>query len=116
MQRDAQELEEQARLLDGGHVRLKDEAERLTRQKSEQEALASQLVERASMLESQQAMLAAIRSKMDRLKEELRQQAQQLAEDPWSFGPGAAVPDYYGAGIWIGGVDRGESRRRDART
>lgn len=90
MQRDARELEEQARLLDGGQVRLKDEAERLTKQKSEQEAIAKQLLERATMLEGQQSMLAAMRAKMDRLQEELRQQSQQLAADRAKYDQAAA--------------------------
>jgi chromosome segregation ATPase len=81
MHRDALDLEEQARQLDTNQEEVRLEAERLAQQKSEQEVLASSLAERAATLEGQQAMLAALRTRLERMREDIRQQAQQLATE-----------------------------------
>src|SRR5439155_20974270 len=70
MQRDAAELEEQARQLDAAHEGERQEAERLGRQKQEQEATIAQLAERAALVEGQQAMLATLRTRLERLRDE----------------------------------------------
>ncbi|MFL5341768.1 MAG: hypothetical protein ACJ8F7_16610 [Gemmataceae bacterium] len=81
MQRDAGELEDQARVIDENQERLREESAHLARQKNEQDTLASSLAERAATLEGQQAMLAALRTRLERMREEMRQQSQQLATE-----------------------------------
>jgi chromosome segregation ATPase len=80
LHRDATELEEQARQLDAAHESQRQEAERLGKQKDEQEALIAQLAERAALVEGQQAMLATLRTRLERLRDEVRQEAQALTE------------------------------------
>ncbi|HTK76148.1 MAG TPA: hypothetical protein VL371_12875 [Gemmataceae bacterium] len=80
LQRDATELEEQARQLDAAHESQRQEAERLAKQREDQEAMITQLAERAALVEGQQAMLATLRTRLERLRDEVRQEAQALTE------------------------------------
>lgn len=80
LQRDSRELEEQATQLDEWHNRLAAETERLAAQKQEQDAAAKQAEQRAAALEGQQAMLATLRTRLERMREELRRQEQSLGD------------------------------------
>jgi hypothetical protein len=79
LQQTGLELEEQARQLDEWHGKLQAEADRLAKQKAEQEATAAPLAQRTAMLEGQQAMLTALRTRLERMREEQRREEQQLA-------------------------------------
>ncbi len=81
LQRDSADLEGQILETENWRAELAAEKEQLASQKSAQSAQAQQLAQRAAALESQQATLAALRTRMERLREELRQQEQQLAEE-----------------------------------
>jgi len=78
LQRDSRELEEQAQQLDEWHQRLTVDAERLAQQKREQDAASAQINQRAAALEGQQAMLAALRTRLERTREDVRRQEQAL--------------------------------------
>jgi chromosome segregation ATPase len=80
LQRDSRELEEQATQLDEWHNRLAAETERLAAQKQEQDAAGKQAEQRAAALEGQQAMLATLRTRLERMREELRRQEQSLGD------------------------------------
>jgi chromosome segregation ATPase len=80
LQRDSRELEEQATQLDEWHNRLAAETERLAVQKQEQDASGKQSEQRAAALEGQQAMLATLRTRLERMREELRRQEQSLGD------------------------------------
>jgi chromosome segregation ATPase len=80
LQRDTRDLEEQANELDEWHNRLTVESERLEAQKQEQYAVVAQLDQRAAALEGQQAMLANLRTRMERMREELRREEQALSD------------------------------------
>jgi chromosome segregation ATPase len=80
LEHDTHELEEQARQLDAAQVRQRDEAERLQQQKIEVEAAAAKAAERSALVEGQQAMLATLRTRLERMRGEVRQESQQLAE------------------------------------
>jgi chromosome segregation ATPase len=78
LQKHSAELEEQVAAVDGWRVRLTETEERLTKQEQEQTALAGKLVQRAASVEGQQATLAAMRTRHERLREDLRGREQQL--------------------------------------
>ena len=80
LQRASRELEEQARHLSQWHDKLRGEATRLAQQKDEQDAAAKELAKRAEALEGQQAMLASLRTRLERLREELSRDEQRVAE------------------------------------
>jgi chromosome segregation ATPase len=80
LQRDSRELEEQATQLDEWHNRLTAETERLATQKQEQDVAGKQAEQRAAALEGQQAMLATLRTRLERMREELRRQEQALGD------------------------------------
>jgi chromosome segregation ATPase len=80
MQRTSRALEEQAAELEECRRRLIEEGEQLARKKEEQEVAAAQAAERAAALEGQQAMVAALRTRLERLRDELRHEQQELAE------------------------------------
>ncbi len=80
LQRDTRDLEDQARQMDEWHGRLSSEAEKLTAQKREQDDATAQAHQRAAALESQQTMLATLRTRLERMREEMRQQEQALAD------------------------------------
>jgi hypothetical protein len=79
LKRDSQEWEETIRLATAEQERLRTEAERLDRQKAELDAQSATLAERAGQLEAQQAVLAVLRSKLDRTRQEAEREATQLA-------------------------------------
>ena len=80
MQRDSRDLEEQAKQLDEWHTRLAADTERLMQQKKDQDLTVSQIEQRAGVLEGQQAMLASLRTRLERMREELRREEQALTE------------------------------------
>jgi hypothetical protein len=80
LQRDSRDMEEQAAQLDEWHNRLIAETERLATQKKEQQALAGQVDQRAGTLEAQQTMLVTLRSRLERMRDELRRQEQALGD------------------------------------
>jgi chromosome segregation ATPase len=80
MQHTSQELEDQAGELDLWREKLQQQAAQLARTKTEQEAATAQVAQRGAALEGQQAMLAALRTRLERLREELRREQQRLAE------------------------------------
>jgi chromosome segregation ATPase len=80
LQRDTRELEEQATDLDAWHMKLATDAEQLSAKKAEQETATAQLVQRSAALEGQQAMLAALRTRLERMREEVRREEEQLAD------------------------------------
>src|SRR5262249_17375686 len=60
--------------------RLTREIEAFEARRQEYEASAAKTEQRAAALESQQAMLAALRTRMERMRDELRQQEQAVSE------------------------------------
>jgi predicted nucleic acid-binding Zn-ribbon protein len=80
LQRDSRDLEEQATQLDEWHTKIMSEAEALKQRRQEIDASQVQLNQRAAALEGQQAMLATLRTRMERLREEADRQEGQLAE------------------------------------
>jgi chromosome segregation ATPase len=80
LQRDLRDLEEQAAQMDEWHNRLSGETEKLAQMKQEHEATAGQVEQRAAALEGQQAMLATLRTRMERMREELRTQEEALSD------------------------------------
>jgi hypothetical protein len=80
LQRDTSEMEQQLVQLDDLRAKTTDAAARLAQQKDEQDALARQLAERGAALEGQQAMLAFLRSRLERMRDEIRDREQGLDE------------------------------------
>jgi hypothetical protein len=74
------ELEEQARQLDEWHTKLIADAEALSKKKEEHATAVAQLNQRAAALEGQQAMLATLRTRLERMREDVRREEKQLAE------------------------------------
>ena len=79
LKRDATEWEETVRLATSEQERLRAEAERLDRQKAELDSQSATLAERAGQLESQQAVVAVFRAKLDRSRQDMEREAWQLA-------------------------------------
>ena len=71
---DSAELENQARELDRLRTELDGESVRLDAQKSEQALLDATLTQRSAALEGQQTALASLRSRLERIRDEVRQQ------------------------------------------
>ena len=84
MQRDSRDMEEQANQLHEWHKRLCSEADEITRQKAESDALASDVAKRSSDIEGQQATFASLRTKLERAAREPppRRAALDGATDP----------------------------------
>jgi chromosome segregation ATPase len=80
MQKDSRDLEEQAGQLDDWHQRMTAESEALVAQKQEQEQRIAQMDQRAAALESQQTMLATLRTRVEKVREEIRRQEQALSD------------------------------------
>lgn len=78
--RTSRDLDEQARELDQWQERLTQETEALAQQRVELEAKLAELAPRAAALESQQAMLATLRTRLEKMREDVRREAQWLAE------------------------------------
>jgi chromosome segregation ATPase len=74
------ELEEQARQMDEWHTKLAADAEAFTKKKNEHDTATAQLHQRAAALEGQQAMLATLRTRLERMREDVRREEKQLAE------------------------------------
>ncbi|MFO0822882.1 MAG: hypothetical protein U0792_07145 [Gemmataceae bacterium] len=79
LRRDSAEWEETVRLAAAEEERLRAEAERLDRQKTELDAQSATLAERAGQLEAQQAVMAVMRAKLDRTRQEAEREVAQLA-------------------------------------
>lgn len=79
LKRDAGEWEETVRLATAEQERLRTEAERLDRQRAELDAQSALLAERAGQLESQQAVVAVFRAKLERSRQDMEREAWQLA-------------------------------------
>jgi chromosome segregation ATPase len=79
LKRDSVEWEETVRLAAAEQERHRAEAERLGRQKAELDAQSATLAERAGQLEAQQAVLAVLRARLDRTRQEAESEAAQLA-------------------------------------
>jgi len=80
LQRDSRDLEEQAQRLDEWHVQLSADADALANQHAALEPHRVEVQQRAATLEGQQAMLATLRSRLERMREDVRRESQQLAE------------------------------------
>jgi chromosome segregation ATPase len=80
LQRDSRDLEEQAVGLDDWRQRVTADEAELARRKQAQETEEIAQAERAAALESQQAMLATLRTRLERMREDLQQQEQALAQ------------------------------------
>ncbi len=80
LQRDLRDLEEQAVQMDEWHNRLAGETEKLAQMKQEHETAAANVEQRAAALEGQQAMLATLRTRVERMREELRVQEEALSD------------------------------------
>ena len=78
LKRDAAEWEETVRLAAGEQERLRAEAERLDRHKAELDTQSATLAGRAAQLEAQQAVLAVLRVKLDRTRQEVEREATHL--------------------------------------
>jgi chromosome segregation ATPase len=76
---DAAEWEATVRLATTEQERLRAEAERADRQKADLDARSAALAERAGQLEAQQAVVAVLRAKLDRSRQDMEREAWQLA-------------------------------------
>ena len=79
LRRDAAEWEETVTLAAAEQDRLRDEADRLDRHRTELDSQTAKLAERAAQLEAQQGVLAVLRAKLDRAREEAEREATALA-------------------------------------
>jgi chromosome segregation ATPase len=79
LRRDAAEWEETIRIAAAEQDRLRAEGERFDRQKAELDSQTAQLAERAAQLEAQQAVIAVLRSKLDRTRVDVEREASILA-------------------------------------
>ncbi|MFO0810650.1 MAG: hypothetical protein U0746_18640 [Gemmataceae bacterium] len=79
LQRDTLEMEEQARQLDAAQVKLREAQEAMAARDAEVNDAAAKLAERAALVEGQQSMLAALRTRLERMRDEVRQEATALA-------------------------------------
>ncbi len=79
LKRDTGEWEETVRLVTAEQERLRAEAERLDRQKAELDERFALQAERAGQIESQQAVVAVFRAKLDRSRQDMEREAWQLA-------------------------------------
>jgi len=77
----SEELESQVLDLDQWRKQLAEDAEQLKTQRAESDALARDLDQRAANLEGQQATFAGLRTRLERLREDLRGREQQLEEE-----------------------------------
>ena len=80
LQRDAAEADQQFFQLDEWRTKVAEEAEKLTAQKKQQDDLQRRLAERGASLEGQQATFAALRCRLERMREEIRTQQQLIDE------------------------------------
>lgn len=80
LQRTSLELEEQARQLDEWHGKLADQAGEIARRKQEGDAAGSQIAQRLAAVEGQQAMLATLRSRLERMRDDVHREIQLLSE------------------------------------
>jgi chromosome segregation ATPase len=79
LQADTLELEEQARQLDANRTQFEAERTAFESEKQHTQQAAAKLAERTAALEGQQALVTTLRSRLERQREELRLEAQQLA-------------------------------------
>lgn len=77
--REAAEWESTLQLASAEQERLRDEADRQARQRLELDAQTARLAERSSQLEAQQNVIAVLRAKLDRTREEVEREAAALS-------------------------------------
>jgi hypothetical protein len=80
LRNELQDLEDQARQLSEWQVKLTDEAERVAQETAEFAARNTEVAQRSAAMEGQQAMLATLRTRVERMREEVRREASLLAE------------------------------------
>jgi chromosome segregation ATPase len=80
LQQDSRDLEESVAQLDQWQAKLAAEAEQVKQQKTEQDAAAAQVAQRAAALEGQQAAVATLRTRLERMRLDIRKEEQQLSE------------------------------------
>jgi chromosome segregation ATPase len=80
LQRTGRELEEQAQQLGTLHDNLRREELKINQQKQEQRAAQTALAQRTAALEGQQTMLASLRSRLERMREEVRTEHQHTLD------------------------------------
>ncbi len=80
LQQDSRDLEESVSQLDEWQAKLTAEAEQLKQQKADQDAAAAQVAQRAAALEGQQAAVATLRTRLERMRLDIRKEEQQLGE------------------------------------
>jgi chromosome segregation ATPase len=80
LQRDLRDLEEQAVQMDECQAKQAAEVEKLAQQKEAHDAAAAQVEQRAAALEGQQAMLATLRTRVERMREDVRRQEEALSD------------------------------------
>ncbi len=80
LQRDTRELEEQAGRLDEWQSGIDQQREEIEQQRRDLDAGRAEVAARAAALEGQQAMLAGLRTRMERLRDEHRRREQALDE------------------------------------
>lgn len=78
LQRNTAESEEQLAQLDQWRSKLAEQAESLARAKQTQDADARQMAERIAAFEGQQATLAVLRGRLERMRDEIRSRDQEL--------------------------------------
>jgi len=80
LEQDTAELQQQLVQVDEWRVKMTDEAARLAEQKKTQDEVERQLAERGATLEGQQSTFTVLRSRLERMREDLRSREQQLDE------------------------------------
>ena len=78
LRNDSEELEEQVNKLDTWRSELVADSDRLAKQKQEQDANTRDFAERSAALEGQQATLAILRGRLERMRDEVRKREEQL--------------------------------------
>lgn len=78
---EARDLEEQRGRVLAAESRLRDEEARILQLQADLDAQAAQLANRSVATEGNQAVLVAVRAKLERLRDELRVEAQSLADE-----------------------------------
>ena len=75
-----QDLQDQVREVQDWKEQTRRESEELAKRKTELDSASADVAERSAALEGQQVMLASLRTRLERTREELRREQQQSAE------------------------------------
>lgn len=81
LERDQRDQEEQARQLQEWHDQLGAEADRIAERKNEGEGASAHLTQRIAALETQQTTLATLRTRLEQMRDDLREEEQQLTAE-----------------------------------